>query len=107
MLHDGKPYIGIRNYAPDRGEWDRKEVIICPLPMGEEIDNAMGKHPDKERERRSIEYSGQGEAWTHNDKRMHSNRPGMQRRVVQEHMECLYKRRLRHDGSIVRHKAQG
>jgi hypothetical protein len=75
--------------------------------MGQEIDNTMGEHADKEGHRRFIEYSGQGEAGTHNDERMHGNCHGMQRRVVQEHMECLDKRRLRHDGSIVRHKAQG
>jgi len=107
MLHDSESNIGIRNYAPDGCEWEGKEVVICPLPMGQEIDDAMSEHPDKEGHRRSIEYSRQGEAWTYNDKRMQSNRYGMQRRVVQERMECLDKRRPHHDGSIVRHKAQG
>jgi hypothetical protein len=75
--------------------------------MGQEIHDAMGEHPDKEGHRWFVEHSGQGEAGTHNDKRMHGNRRGMQRRVMQEDMERLYTRRLRHDGSIVRHKAQG
>jgi len=82
-------------------------VIICPLPMGQEIDNAMGEHADKKGHRRFIEHSGQGEQGTHNHKRMQSNRDGMQSRVVQKMMECLGKRRLRHDSSIVRPKAQG
>jgi hypothetical protein len=37
---------------------------------------------------------------------MQSNGDGMQCRVVQEPMECFDTRRLRYDGSIVRHKAQ-
>jgi len=36
--------------------------------MGQEIDNAMGEHPDKERERRSVEHSGQGKQGTDNHK---------------------------------------
>ena len=82
-------------------------MIVCPLPMRQKIYDAMGKHADKEGECRSVEHSGQGEEWTHNDKRMHGNRYGMQCRVVQEPMECLPKSGLRHDGSIVRYKAQG
>ena len=75
--------------------------------MGQEIDDAMSEHADKEGHRRFIEYSRQGEAGTDHHKRMQGNCHGMQRRVVQERMECLYKRRLRHDGSIVPYKAQG
>jgi hypothetical protein len=74
--------------------------------MRQEIHDAMNEHADEEGEYRSIEYSGQGKQGTHNGKRMHSNRHGMQRRVVQERMEYLYTSRLCHDGSIVRHKAQ-
>jgi len=74
--------------------------------MGQEIDNTMGEHPDKEGERRVVEYSRQGEAGTHNDKRMHSDRYGMQRRVVQERMDVRHKRGLRHMFQIMRHKAQ-
>jgi hypothetical protein len=74
--------------------------------MGQEIDDAMGEHADKEGHRWFVEQSGQGEAGTDHHKRMHSNRYGMQHRVVQERMECLDTRRLRYDGSIVRHKAQ-
>jgi hypothetical protein len=107
MLHDGKSHIGIRDYAPYGCERDGKKVIICPLPMRQKIRDAMSEHADEERERRSVEHSGQGEAGTHNNKRMHGNRYGMQRRVVQEGMENLHKRRLRYDGSIVRHKAKG
>ena len=59
-------------------------MIVCPLPMGQEIDNAMGEHTDEEGERRSVEHSGQGEAGSNTDKRMHSNRHGMQSRMVQE-----------------------
>ena len=52
-------------------EWEGKQVIICPLPMGQEIDDAMGEHADKEGHRRFIEHSGQGRQGTDNDKRMH------------------------------------
>ena len=106
MLHYRKSHISIRDYAPYGGEWEGKQVIIRPLPMGQEIDDAMGEHPDKERERRFIEYIRQGEEGTDNRKRMHTDCYGMQHRVVQERMECLHKRKLRQDGSIVRHKAQ-
>ena len=95
MLHDGKAHIGIRDYSPEGCEWDGKHVIICPLLMSQEIDDAMSEHADKERERRSVEYSGHGEAGTHHDKRMHSNRYGMQRRVVQERMEYRSHGRVR------------
>jgi hypothetical protein len=77
MLHHCKAHIGIRDYALDGGEWERKQVIICPLLMRQKIHDAMSEHADKERECRSIEHSGQGEAGTHNDKRMHGNRYGM------------------------------
>jgi hypothetical protein len=46
MLHNGKSHIGIRDYAPDRGEWEGKQVVICPLPMRQEINDAMSKHSD-------------------------------------------------------------
>jgi hypothetical protein len=95
MLHNRKPHICIRDYAPYGCEWDWKEMIICPLPMGQEIDDTMSEHANKERERRSVEYSGQGEAGTHNDKRMHGNCHGMQRRVVQESMEFRSHGRVR------------
>jgi hypothetical protein len=74
--------------------------------MGQEIDNTMGEHADEEGQRRFIEHSGQGEAGTDYHKRMHGNCYSMQRRMVQEYMERLHKRGLRHDGSIVCHKAQ-
>jgi hypothetical protein len=74
--------------------------------MRQEIDNTMGEHPDKEGHCRFIEHSGQGEAWTHNDKRMQSNRYGMQRRVVQEYMEFRSHGRVRQVFQRVRHKAQ-
>ena len=64
MLHNGKSHVGIGEQPRYGCKRDGKEVIICPLPMRQEIDDAMGEHPDKERERRSVEYSGQGEAWT-------------------------------------------
>ena len=75
--------------------------------MRQEIDDAMGEHADKEGERRPVEHSGQGKKGTHNDKRMHGNRHGMQRRVVQERMEVHNKQRLRHIFQIMRYKAQG
>jgi hypothetical protein len=78
MLRHHKFHIGIRDYAPYGCEWEGEEVIIRPLPMGQEIDNTMSEHADKEGERWFIEYRGQGEAGTHNDKRMHSNCCGMQ-----------------------------
>ena len=62
MLHHRKSHIGIRDDPPYGCEREGKEVIICPLPMGQEIDDAMGEHPDKEGHRRFIEHSGQGEA---------------------------------------------
>ena len=68
-------------------------MIVCPLPMGQEIDDTMSEHTDEEGHRRSVEHSGQGKQGTHNDKRMQSNRYGMQRRVVHERMECLHQRR--------------
>jgi hypothetical protein len=74
--------------------------------MSQQIDNAMSEHPHEEGHRRLIEHRGQGEAETHNDKRMHGDRDGMQRRVVQEHMEGLDTSGLRHDGAIVGHKTQ-
>jgi hypothetical protein len=82
-------------------------MIIYPLSMGQEIDDAMSEHTDEEGERRSIEHSGQGEAGTDNHKRMHSNCHGMQRRVVQKSMNFRHKRGLRHMFQIMRHKAQG
>jgi hypothetical protein len=75
--------------------------------MGQEINDAMGEHPDKEGQRRFIEYSRQGEAWTHNDKRMHGNRYSMQYRVVQERMEFRSHGRVRQIFQRVCHKAQG
>ncbi len=95
----------LRDYPFYGGERDGKQVVICPLPMRQKISDAMGQHADKQGHRRFIEYSGQDEAWPHHDKRMHSNRHGMQCRVVQKSVECLDTRRLRHDGSIMRHKA--
>src|SRR5437879_12169494 len=68
MLHHRKSHIGIRDYAPYGGEWEGEQVIICPLPMGQEINDAMGEHADKERECRSVEHSRQGEAWTDHHK---------------------------------------
>jgi len=106
MLHNRKSHVSIRDYAPYGGAWEGEQVIICPLPMRQEIHDAMGEHADKKGHRRFIEHSGQGEEGPYYGKRMHSNRHGMQRGVVQERMECLYTRRLHHDGSIVRHKAQ-
>ena len=107
MLHHRKPHIGIRDYAPYGGEWEGKQVIICPLPMRQEIHDAMSEHADKEGEGGFIEHTRQGEAWTHNHKRMHSNRHGMQSRVVQERMDVRHKRGLHHLFQIMRHKAQG
>src|SRR5215510_15250553 len=69
MLHDGKAHISIQDYAPYRCEWDWKHVIICPLPMGQEIDDAMGEHPNKEGQHRFVEHSRQGKAGTDEDKR--------------------------------------
>ena len=68
MLHHCKAHIGIRDYVPYRCEWDWKEKILCPLPMGQEINNTMGEHANKEREGRFVEDSGQGEQGPHNDK---------------------------------------
>ncbi len=107
MLHNRKSHIGIRDDALYGCEWERKQVIICPLSMRQEIDDAMGEHTNKERHCRFIEYSGQGEAGTHNDKRMHGNRYGMQRRVVQKRMDIRHKGRLRHVFQIMGYKAQG
>jgi len=64
MFHQGKPHIGIRDYAPHGGEWEGKQVIICPLPLREEIDDARGEHTDKEGHRQFVAHSGQGEAET-------------------------------------------
>ena len=50
----------------------------------------MGEHSDKEGHYWFIEYSRQGEARTDNDKRMHSNRNGMQCRVVQEQGHSVF-----------------
>ena len=107
MLHYRQPHIGIRNYAPDGGEWEGKKVVICPLPMRQEIDDAMSEHADKEREHRSIEHSKQDEEGTNNHKRMHGDRDGMQHRVVQERMEFRSHGRVREIFQSVCHKAQG
>ena len=95
MLHQRKSHISIRDYATYGGKREGKEVIIGPLPMRQKIHNAMGKHADKEGERKSVEYSGQGKQGTDNHKRMHRNRYGMQRRVVQEYMEFRSRGRVR------------
>ncbi len=81
-------------------------MIICPLPMRQKIHDAMGEHPNEEGHRRFVEYSGQGEAGTDDDKRMQADRYGMQWRVVQERMECRSHGRLRHVFHIMRNKAQ-
>ena len=107
MLHDGKSHVGIRNYAPDGGKWDGKQVVICPLSMRQKIHDAMGEHANKERLCRFVEYSGQGEQGTHNDKGMHGNCYSMQHRVVQERMEFRSYGRMRQVFQRVRHKAQG
>ena len=78
MLHDGKAHIGIRDYSPYGWEWEGKKVIVCPLLMGQEIDDTMGEHADKEGHRWSVEHSGQDEQGTDNGKRMQSNRYDMQ-----------------------------
>src|SRR4030095_10985051 len=105
MLYQRKSHIGIRDYAPYGCKWEGKEVVICPLPMRQKIHNAMGKHADKKGECRSIQQERQGEEWSHDDKRMQGNRYGMQRRVVQENMECRSHGRVRQVFQIVRHKA--
>jgi len=79
MLHHRKSYIGIRDEASYRRDWEGKEVVIRPLPMRQEINEAMGEHPDKERQCWFVEHSGQGETGADNDQRMHSNRHSMQR----------------------------
>ena len=107
MLRHRKFHIGIRDYAPYRCEWDWKEMIICPLPMGQEIDDTMSEHADKEGQRRFIEHSRQGEEGTDKDKRMQSNGYGMQFRVVQKRMDVRHKGGLCHIFQIMRHKAQG
>ena len=107
MFHHCKAHIGIRDYAPYGCEWDGKNVIICPLPMGQEIDDTMSEHADKEGQCWFIEDSGQDEAGTHHDKRMHSNCHGMQCRVVQECMKFRSHNRVRKILQIMRHKAQG
>jgi hypothetical protein len=43
MLHYRKAHISIRDYAPDGCEWERKQVIVRPLPMRQEIHDAMGE----------------------------------------------------------------
>src|SRR5262245_301672 len=43
MLHRRKSHIGIRDYAPFRGEWEGKQMIIGPLSMRQEINDAMGR----------------------------------------------------------------
>ena len=53
MFHYRKSHVGIGDYAPDGCEWKGKQVIICPLPMGQEIDNTMSEHADKEGHRQS------------------------------------------------------
>ena len=55
MLHKGKSDIGIGEYPADGCEWEGKQVVIRPLPMGQEIGDTMSEHSDKEWQRRSIE----------------------------------------------------
>ena len=104
MLHHRKAHIGIREQPRYGCERDRKKVIICPLPMSQEIHDAMGEHADKERECRSIEHSRQGEAGTHKDKRMQTYRHGMQCRMMQERMECRSHGRVRQVFQVMRTK---
>jgi hypothetical protein len=68
MLHQRKSHIGIRDDAPYGCEWQGEQVIICPWPMGQEIDDAMSEQSDKEGHHWSIKHARQGEAGTHNDK---------------------------------------
>ena len=106
MFYNRKSHIGICDDPRYGGEWEGKEVIVRPLPMGQEIYDAMREHPDKDGERRSIEHSRQGDPGTDNHKRMHTDCNNMQRRVVQESMDFRHKRRLRHMFQIMRYKAQ-
>jgi hypothetical protein len=59
-------------------------VIICPLSMGQEIDDAMSEHADKTGHRRFIEHRRQRKEGTDDYERMQTDRHGMQQRVVQE-----------------------
>ena len=68
MLHQRKPHLSIREQPRYGCERDGKEVIIRLLPMGQEIDDAMDEHPDKEGHRRFVEHSRQGKQGTDNHK---------------------------------------
>jgi hypothetical protein len=57
VLHNRKSHVSIRDYAPYGGEWEGEQVIVCPLPMRQEIHDAMGEHADKKGHRRFIEHS--------------------------------------------------
>lgn len=50
MLYNRESYVSIREERPYWFKRYGKKVIVPPLRMCQEINDAMGKHPDKKRE---------------------------------------------------------